>query len=120
MPGWVKGVLVLVITLSAGVALGITYERRRPMDHNAGPMDSRHVVEHLERELELDSTQQRAIAAIFARHQRSIDSTWHTMQPHVHAALDSTLSEVTGVLRPDQLARYRRLVRERHQGTLHP
>jgi hypothetical protein len=120
VPAWLKGALILVITLMAGVMLGASYERRRGSTHSVSSMDTHHVIDHLERELALDSAQHRAIAAIFARHQRTIDSSWHAVQPHVHAALDSTLREVAAVLRPDQIAKYREMLHERHPNALRP
>ena len=114
IPAWLKGTAVLTVTLAAGVAIGITYEGRheRPA---AIPMDALHVMHDLHTELDLDSTQQAAIAAIFARRQGTVDSTWHAMQPQLRAALDSTHAEIMKVLRPDQVAKFRKLV-----GAMHP
>ena len=72
----------------------------------------------LKDELGLDSAQEKAIAAILARRQGAVDSTWHVLQPHVRATLDSTLREIVGVLRPDQAAKYRKMVETMHPGTL--
>ena len=110
VPAWVKGTLLLAVTLTTGVVIGASYERRRTPPHDAVRMDSHHVLQHLKDELGLDSAQQQAIAAILARRQATVDSTWHTMQPHVHATLDSTLQEIVAVLRPDQAAKYRTMI----------
>jgi hypothetical protein len=114
---WLRGVLLLAATLIAGVIFGVAYERSRTPPHEADP--SHHVMQRLTDELGLDAGQQKAIAAIFARRQGAVDSTWHALQPHVRAALDSTLREIVSVLRPDQAIKYRRMVETRHPGTLH-
>lgn len=118
VPAWVRGMLLLAVTLMAGVVIGVGYERRRTPPHEAARMDSHHVMHRLNDELGLDSAQRTAIAAILARRQETVDSTWHAMQPQVHATLDSTLQEIVGVLRPDQVAKYRRMVETRHPGIL--
>jgi hypothetical protein len=118
VPAWVKGTLLLAVTLTAGIVVGVGYERRRTPAHEAAGMNSHHVMQRLERDLGLDSAQHEAIAAILARHQGAVDSTWHAVQPHVHATLDSTLREIVGVLRPDQVEKYRKMVETRHPGVL--
>ena len=117
VPAWVKGALLLVITLAAGIAIGVGYERRRAPAHEAAAMQSHDVLHRITHELELDSTQREAIAAILARRQGAVDSTWHAMRPRVRATLDSTLDEIMTVLRPDQVARYREMVEARHPRT---
>src|SRR5262245_18209494 len=71
-----------------------------------GAHDAMH---HLARELDLDPTQQRAIAEILAKHQPEVDATWHAMQPHMRATLDSTTQDIVSVLRTDQALKYRRM-----------
>lgn len=114
IPAWLKGTAVLLVTLAAGVTIGITYERQHQRQADV-PMDAEHVMHHLHTDLGLDSAQQAAITAIFARRQGAVDSAWHAMQPHMHAALDSTHAEIMKVLRPDQVAKFRTLV-----GGMHP
>jgi hypothetical protein len=111
--------LLLGITLAAGIAIGVSYERRRASVHETGGGHSEHMIEHLVRQLDLDSRQRDTVMKIFARRQHAIDSTWNAVQPRVHATIDSTLREIAGVLRPDQLARYRRMIDERHPQTVH-
>lgn len=118
VPPWVKGTLLLAATLAAGVVIGVGYERRRAPSHEASAIATHHVMRRLGHELGLDSAQHRAIAEIFARRQGVVDSTWQVVQPHVRATMDSTLREIVGVLRPDQVAKYRRIVETRHLGTL--
>jgi hypothetical protein len=116
---WVKGVLLLAVTLTAGIVIGVSYERQRSRAHNApAGMASHDVMHHFTRELGLDSAQQQAVAAIFARRQGAVDSTWHAVQPYVRETLHLTLREIVGVLRPDQLAKYRKMMESRHPGVL--
>jgi Spy/CpxP family protein refolding chaperone len=116
VPTWVKATVVLIVTLAAGVAIGIAYERLHTPQHAVAGTEAHHVIRRLQHELDLDSAQQQALAAIFARHQGAIDSAWHVMRPRVHARLDSALQEVVSVLRPDQAAKYRRMVESMHAG----
>jgi RNA polymerase sigma-70 factor (ECF subfamily) len=88
--------------------------RHRHEGTGSAPHD---VMEHFTRELWLDAAQQTAIAAILARRQGAVDSTWHALQPHVRETLHLTLQEILPVLRPDQLAKFRRMT-ARHQGVL--
>jgi hypothetical protein len=118
VPSWAKGILLLAVTLAAGVALGAGYERRRSPSHDVAEMHSDHMLRRFTRELALDSAQQKAVAAILERRQRAVDSTWRAVQPHVHAALDSTVQEIGAVLRPDQMARLLSMVTTRHPGSL--
>jgi hypothetical protein len=114
VPAWVKGTLLLAMTLAAGVALGVGYERQRAAAHRAVGADAHDAMHRFTRELDLDSAQQAAIAQILARHQGEVDSTWHALQPHVRAALDSTSQEIMGVLRPDQVVKYREMIEAMH------
>jgi hypothetical protein len=116
MPMWAKGGLMLVVTLAAGLVIGVAYERSRSPKHETAA--THHMMQHLTDKLGLDSTQQKAISAIFARRQATVDSAWHTLQPEVRAAMDSTLREIVDVLRPNQAAKYLKMVETRHPGTL--
>jgi hypothetical protein len=113
-----KGTLLFAVTLTAGVVIGVAYERHRTPTHEAAGMDSHHVMHRFRQVLGLDSAQQQAIAAILARRQGAVDSTWHAVQPHMRAALDATHQEILGVLRPDQVAKYRKMVAAMHPGAL--
>ena len=115
-PTWLKGTLLLGVTLMTGILIGVTYERRRAPAHEGAR--THHVMHRLKDELGLDSVQHAAIAAIFACRQVAVDSTWHALQPHVQAALDSTFREILDVLRPDQAAKYRRMVERMHPSAL--
>jgi len=110
--------LLLALAFAAGLGVGVAYTRHRDSAQSADDAHSQHMIHHLARDLDLDSTQRVAVTRIFARRQRAIDSTWQAVQPHVHATIDSTLREIAGVLRADQLAKYRKMLEERHPETL--
>ena len=116
LPVWAKGSLLLAITLVTGVAIGVGYERRRVSDHDAP--GSHHMLDRLTNRLELDSAQQATIGAILSRRQGSVDSTWHALQPHVRATMDSTLQEIGRVLRPEQVTKYRQMLEKQHPGAV--
>jgi hypothetical protein len=118
LPAWVKGALVFAVTLTAGVMVGVGYERHRAPVHDMARSRAHHVMHRLRDDLGLDSAQLTAIAAIFARRQGTVDSTWHAVQPHVLATLDSALQEIVAILRPDQVAKYRKMVEGMHPAML--
>lgn len=118
IPAWAKGTLLLTVTLAAGIAIGVGYERRRVPPHEMSGRDSHHLIRGLSEQLELDSAQYAAVAAILARRQGAVDSTWRAMRPRMHATLDSTMREILGVLRPDQAAKYREMLDTMHPGAL--
>ena len=116
IPAWTKGTFLLALTLATGIALGVAYEQLRTSSHDRS--ESHHILDRLNDQLGLDSEQRAAIAAIFARRQHSVDSTWHELQPHVRATMDSTLREVSAVLRPEQAVKFRALIGRLHPGAL--
>ena len=115
---WVRGALVMTVTFAAGAMAGVAYDRhgRAP---SAQMPNSQQFVHHLQMQLELDSAQQAAVAAILAHHQYTVDSAWRAMQPHVGVALDSMVGEVMAVLRPDQAEKFSRLIHQMHPA-MHP
>lgn len=114
VPAWVKGTLLLAMTLVAGVAIGVAYERHRTAAHEGVAMEAHDAMHRFTRALDLDAAQQAAIAQILARHQGELDSAWHAVRPHVRATLDSAHQEIVGVLRPDQVVRYRQMMEAAH------
>ncbi|MGH7696032.1 MAG: hypothetical protein ACRENH_13685 [Gemmatimonadaceae bacterium] len=113
-----RGALLLVLTLAAGIAIGMYYERQRVPQHTAARMSAHGVMDHFARELQLDSAQQQAVAAIFARRQSAVDSSWQALAPHVRQTLHLTLNEIAGILRPEQAAKYRQMLERRHPEAL--
>ena len=114
-----RAILVLGVTLVAGVAIGVTYERHKLNERDVSPMDAHHMIGSLTSSLALDSAQRQAIDAILTRHQAAVDSTWRELHPHVRATMDSALREIAAVLRPDQLAKFRAMIEKKHSGVMH-
>jgi hypothetical protein len=112
-PAWLKATILLTTTFAVGVAVGITYQRRVPVAASTAT-DAHDALSHLTSELNLDVGQKNAIAAILRRRQSDVDAAWRTMQPHLRTALETTSNEVVAVLRPDQVAKYRRMMDARH------
>lgn len=116
---WIAGVLLLVLTLTAGFGLGIFYERHHRIVRVLPAINLRHLTHRLEHQLDLDSAQSAQIAAILVRRQVVIDSLWRTLRPMVRDALDTTLIEMIAVLRDDQKVKLRGMIAELHPGVLH-
>jgi len=112
--------LILTLTFAAGAAAGVGYDRHVSSAHRVQPppTDAEHVMQFMRAQLGLDSTQTAAIQTILAHHQHAVDSSWRTMQPKVRANLDSTLREIMGVLKPEQVGRFREMVHVMHPGML--
>jgi hypothetical protein len=117
-PTWLRATLLLTFTFAAGLGVGVAYTWHRDSAQRTEGAHSQYMIQHLARELDLDSTQRAAVTQIFARRQRAIDSTWQVVEPHVHATIDSTLREIASMLRPDQSAKYRKMLEEHHPETL--
>lgn len=118
VPVWLKGATILCFTLCAGVLVGMAIERHHSPVRVVSRMDSHHVMHALRHELDLDSAQHERIVATLGHHQQALDSSWHTMQPHIRATLDTALREILAVLRPEQRERYLQLVNGVHPGLL--
>lgn len=114
VPVWLRGTLVLAVTLAAGVIIGVQYQRSRPPAHDGSGPAAHYLQRHFARELDLDSAQQQAVAAIIARRQEAVDSAWHRLEPHVRATMDSAHREIRALLRPDQAEKYHRMVAQHH------
>jgi hypothetical protein len=117
-PTWLRSALIFALIFAAGAAAGAGYERHASAAHRAPTMDAASALQHMQLLLRLDTAQTTAIAAILAHHQHAVDSSWRTMQPAVRANLDSTLREIMGVLKPEQVGRFRELVHAMHPGML--
>src|SRR5262245_19002205 len=119
VPMAVRGTLLLVLVFVAGVSGGILCERQQSHRHDSVSSDTHTLLHRLATELDLNQSQQEAIDQILARHQKDVESTWHEMQPRVHAALDAAEQEIVSVLTPEQAARFRQLTGMHHQPSQH-
>ncbi len=115
---WLRGSLLLTVTLLAGIVIGgaIVHLHLHGVASMADMGDTAHVMSRLDHELSLDAAQHEHVRAILARRQPAIDSIWDSVRPGVHAVLDSALHEIMGELRPDQRTRFMQLVEQVHPG----
>jgi len=111
----VRGAALLLVALAVGLFAGMGIERAR-MSRRLSPMDRSALMASLDRTLALDSAQHAAIEAVLARHQAALDSAWRTVQPGVHAAIDSSQMEIVALLRPEQRRKFAELIRVSHPG----
>jgi len=116
---WIAGVLLLLVTLTAGFGLGLFYARRHAVVRVLPAINLSHLVHRMEHQLELDSAQSAQVATILARRQLVIDSLWSHLRPLVRGALDTTLIELITVLNDDQKLKLRGMIAELHPGVLH-
>ena len=120
IPSWVRGSLVLVVTLGTGMMLGFVVGRMRPAALPANAMAPAVLLRTFDRELSLDSSQHERIARVLTRHQRVIDSAWIAVRPVVRSAIDSAQMEIVAILTAQQRAKYQLLLRAAHPGMKRP
>jgi CHASE1-domain containing sensor protein len=113
---WIKGSALLAVVFASGIVVGTTYERGQRSPSPSVTAEAHDPIQQLTRVLDLDSEQQRSVAAILDRHQSDVDAAWHAMQPHMRATLASASAEIIAVLRPDQAAKYRTMIETAHPG----
>lgn len=113
-----RAVPAAVSLLVLGGVLGITLDRwmlGQPGREAGDPVDAQvEMVEALQEELALTSTQASAITAILEQYQGRVTHTWETMRPNLRATMDSVGSAIEGVLTPEQREPFRRWIREQH------
>lgn len=114
VPAALRGTVLLLATFGAGAAAGVVYQRQHATSREVVSMQTHDAMHQLVSELELDSAQQQAIAEILARHQKDIDSAWHTMEPHVRATMTAAHEEIARVLRPEQAEKFRKIMNVMH------
>jgi hypothetical protein len=115
---WLAGILLLVVTLSAGFGLGVFYARRHTLVRVLPAINLAHLVHRMEHQLDLDSAQSAQVATILARRQIVIDTMWSHLRPLVRGALDTTLIELIAVLNTEQKVKLRGMIGEMHPGVL--
>lgn len=116
---WLAGILLLVLTLSAGFGLGIFYSKRHTVVRVLPAIDLRHLVHRMEHQLNLDSAQSAQVAAILARRQLVVDTMWSHLRPLVRGVLDTTLIELIAILNTEQKVKLRGMIAEMHPGVMH-
>lgn len=115
--------LLLFFTLTTGVLGGMVAERTwfSPSPHakeehdDDGDQDERKaVIERFADELELTPDQRSRIDTILTHFRARMESLRRQVKPRYESLVDSARSEIEAVLEPDQVERYRELLRRRH------
>ena len=119
-PSWIRGSLVLLVTLCIGFVLGFVAGRRQPATMPANAMEPAVLLRTFDRELSLDSSQHDRIARVLTDHQHVVDSAWAAVRPVVRSAIDSAQDEIVAILTAEQRIKYQRLLREAHPGMNRP
>jgi hypothetical protein len=116
---WLKGALPFVVTLVAGIAIGVVHERFSP-ERSAPPhdaamvsasgFDDKQIMQAISDVVRPDSAQRVALHDILRKRQGEIDSAWQVVRPDVLAAMEGTHRDVMAILRPEQRAQFLRFV----------
>jgi hypothetical protein len=120
MPSWVRGSLLLLVTLITGIALGFVAGRRQTALMSSNAMEPSVLLRTFDRALALDSLQHDSVARVLANHQRVIDSAWAVVHPVVRSAIESAQAEIVAILTAEQRIKYQRLVATTHPGMAQP
>jgi hypothetical protein len=108
--GWVLAAFLVTFLAGAAVDHGITALHRRGPWGRAGAAGPRpNLVSLLTRELDLSAVQQDSARAIFARHRCDLRDIWRTAHPRFDSLRARVDSELSGVLNPDQRAKFQTL-----------
>lgn len=122
-----RGILILVVTLFAGVAAGFAMDRTvvRRGEHkqaggapgqspgDRGPHDRFEAM--LYARLDLTPAQRARIDSVLERRRRETDAYWARVEPGLRAIVDSTRAEILATLTAAQRARYDSLRAERRR-----
>ncbi len=83
--------------------------------HPEGPREGgpQGYVNMLKAELDLSAEEQQVVGGILKRHEPAMDSIWQMVRPQFEAERQAVRREVRAVLKPDQAAKYDRLIARR-------
>jgi Heavy-metal resistance len=110
---WAAALLVAVF--AAGVATGWGL-RGSTTRHAFNPRDTKAMVAHLAKELDLSAAQQDSVRVIIDRHRAEMEAIWKQVHPRVDSLRTVLQTEISAQLTPAQQSRYRDLVaRFEHQ-----
>jgi len=105
-------VLVFVVGLVAGLALGVHYSRwhfaRPGLGPDAGPRSEARFVERFSKELNLTVDQKAKLAAILERKRADLKSVRDTVDPKLAKIRRQTSAEIEKILTPDQVRLFRK------------
>ena len=131
-------VLLLVFTFAAGTAAGVAADRLGllPATRTAEPSgrghreagersgsrpaesedrrEGRTTIERFADDLGLTAEQHAEIDEVLERYRRSMRSMWGEVRPRYRTLVDSVRTQIEAVLTPEQVTRYRELLRSQH------
>jgi Spy/CpxP family protein refolding chaperone len=116
--------IALAVVFLAGLVIGVAGDRaflvlrgRLPMRHGPSDRMVNHLVDRLDRELELTPAQRTTVTAILKRGRDRIDAIHGAIRPQVRAQMDATSAEIEKVLTPEQRTKFAELraKMERHR-----
>ena len=133
-------VLLLVLTFGAGAAAGVAADRlgmlpgepgERPArrgDQTADRGDEngraesdqrragRTTIERFADDIGLSSEQRVEIDEVLERHRASVQDMWDATRPRYRSLVDSARTQIEALLTPEQVTRYRELLRSQRSG----
>jgi len=107
--------LVFLLGMAAGglVTLRFAKKRLQRIAHGEPAYTTDEIVRALRHRLNLDATQRDQVRAIVAATQQQIQTIRQQSDPQLGSAIQTAVSQVRAVLRPDQREEFDRLVAER-------
>jgi hypothetical protein len=111
----VVALILLLATLVCGVILGaaidrlILFRQHRLLPRAGMRFATSHILQRLDRELDLRPDQKKKVQEILDRRRASIEGIWSGIQPRVRQQIEATNSEIDAVLTPAQRVRFREL-----------
>lgn len=110
-----KAALIVAAAFVAGVFIGVAGDRLalirsgRLFPRRAAEFATRHVVDHLDRELHLTAQQRTSIKKIVDQHHAHITATWDGVRKQIRADVDAANGEIESVLTPEQKTKFREM-----------
>jgi hypothetical protein len=110
---WAVALLVAVFAAGAATGWALRGSTARRGPH---PRDTRAMVAHLAKELDLSAAQQDSVRTILDRHRAEMEAIWKQVHPRADSLRAVLQAEIGAQLTPAQQSRYRDLVaRFEHQ-----
>lgn len=101
-------VLVFVVGLVAGLALGLHYSRWNFTRPGPGARSEAKFVEKFGRDLDLTADQKKKLEAILAKKQRELKSVRDAVDPKLGRIRRETTAEIERILTPEQVKLFRK------------
>jgi Spy/CpxP family protein refolding chaperone len=100
------------LLIAAFVLGGLVGGAATSMADRRGHRGPRSYVERLAADLGLSAAQQDSVRAVLNRHQPAMDSLWESIRPQFQSERQSIRDQITGLLTPEQQAKYAELQRQ--------